>query len=63
MRTLLSIGGPLLLFCLIPAAARAQATGSLAGFITDDTGGVLPGVSIEATNTATGQVGRPSSGG
>jgi outer membrane receptor protein involved in Fe transport len=41
---------------LAPAIARAQATGSLAGVITDESGAVMPGVTIEATNSATGQL-------
>ena len=36
------------------APARAQATGQINGTVTDATGGVLPGVTVEATNTATG---------
>ena len=41
--------------CLMPSVARAQATGAIAGVITDETGAVMPGVTIETTNTATGQ--------
>jgi hypothetical protein len=37
-----------------PAWASAQASGQINGTITDATGGVLPGVTVEATNTATG---------
>jgi hypothetical protein len=45
------------LLCWLPAgAAYAQAVGSVAGVVRDESGAVLPGVSIEATNTATGQV-------
>ena len=41
------------LVCLLaaPAAALAQ-TGSIAGEVTDETGGVLPGVTVEATSPA-----------
>ncbi len=41
------------LACLLaaPAAALAQ-TGSIAGEVTDETGGVLPGVTVEATSPA-----------
>ncbi len=39
-----------------PAWARAQASGQINGTVTDSTGGVLPGVTVEATNTATGVV-------
>src|SRR6516165_2547050 len=47
----------LLLCCLLlPTFAHAQATGALAGLVSDDSGAVVPGVTIEATNTATGQL-------
>src|SRR5581483_3752671 len=38
----------------LPALARAQAVGALAGVVTDESGAVMPGVTIDATNTATG---------
>ncbi|HEX5475098.1 MAG TPA: carboxypeptidase regulatory-like domain-containing protein [Vicinamibacterales bacterium] len=41
---------------LVPAAAYAQAVGSIAGVVTDESGAILPGVTVDATNTATGQV-------
>ncbi|HVD93693.1 MAG TPA: TonB-dependent receptor [Vicinamibacterales bacterium] len=41
---------------LLPAPAFAQATGSITGLITDQSGAVMPGVTVEATNAATGQV-------
>ena len=34
---------------------RAQATGTIAGTVTDESGAVLPGVTIEVTNIGTGQ--------
>lgn len=38
---------------LVPAVANAQATsGAIAGVVRDATGGVLPGVSVEASSTA-----------
>lgn len=40
---------------LLPAAAHAQATGTISGVITDESGAVVPGVTVEATNTATNQ--------
>lgn len=40
---------------LCPSTARAQATGGVTGAVTDQSGGVMPGVSVVATNTATGQ--------
>lgn len=42
----------LLLFS--PAAALAQSTGQVNGIVTDTSGAVLPGVTVESTNTATG---------
>ena len=46
----------LLVVCLLsPAALFAQSSsGSISGTITDDGGGVLPGVTVTATNIATG---------
>ena len=43
-----------LLAAMLPGRAHAQATGSLTGLITDQSGAVMPGVTVEATNTATG---------
>ena len=39
-----------------PAPAAAQATGSIAGLVTDQSAAVLPGVTVEARNAATGQM-------
>ena len=39
---------------LLPRAAHAQATGAIAGLIADESGAVLPGVTVEVTSTATG---------
>lgn len=39
----------------LPTAAWSQATGQLAGTVTDESGSVLPGVTITITNTATNQ--------
>src|SRR5258707_3878428 len=41
---------------VLPARAFAHATGSIAGVVTDQSGGVMPGVTMEARNTDTGQV-------
>ena len=41
---------------LTPGWALAQATGQINGAVTDSSGAFLPGVTIEATNTATGAV-------
>jgi len=38
-----------------PTAAAAQATGSIAGLITDQSGAVMPGVTVDAVNVATGR--------
>src|SRR2546423_14246991 len=44
-----------LLAILVPLAAFAQrSTGSISGNVTDASGSVLPGVTVPATNTATG---------
>ena len=49
----------LLILLLIGAASvatlRAQATGTIVGTVTDESGAVLPGVTIEVTNVGTGQ--------
>ena len=44
-----------LLALFLPAFAHAQATGAIAGVITDETGALVPGVTVDATNAATGQ--------
>ncbi|HEX7281005.1 MAG TPA: carboxypeptidase regulatory-like domain-containing protein, partial [Vicinamibacterales bacterium] len=41
---------------LMPSSAYAQATGQINGAVTDSSGALLPGVTVEATNTATGAV-------
>src|SRR5918992_1548421 len=48
----------ILVILLLPLSATsyAQATGSMVGIVTDDSGAVLPGVTIEVTNTGTNQV-------
>ena len=38
----------------LPSAARAQATGQITGVITDSSGSVVPGATVEVTNQATG---------
>ena len=40
---------------LYPATAYAQATGTISGIITDESGAVMPGVTVEVTNTDTNQ--------
>jgi len=49
----LLLAAPLL---LLPACAFGQATGQIAGVITDPAGRVVPAASVELTNTATSQV-------
>jgi hypothetical protein len=44
------------LVLLAPTVAFAQATGAIVGVVTDDSGAVLPGATIEITNTGTNQV-------
>src|SRR5512139_336839 len=51
-----STGAVLALVLLLPLAALAQATGQINGLVTDTQGGVLPGVTVEVTNLATGAV-------
>ena len=46
----------LFLTCVLPAAALAQASGQINGVVTDSSGAVLPGVTVDATNLATGAV-------
>ena len=42
----------LALLALLPGTASAQSTGSIAGFVSDASGGVLPGVTVEAASPA-----------
>jgi Carboxypeptidase regulatory-like domain len=42
--------------CAVPSRASAQATGAIAGLVTDPSGGALPGVSIEVASRDTGTV-------
>ena len=44
-----------LLVCALPDAA-AQATGTIAGIVTDETGAVLPGATVEVAHTGTTQL-------
>ena len=47
----------------MPAPVYAQATGSITGVVSDQSGGVVPGVSIEVTNVATNQTRTTVTGG
>jgi outer membrane receptor protein involved in Fe transport len=40
---------------IVPLPVFAQATGTIAGIVTDETGAVIPGVTIEVTNVGTAQ--------
>src|SRR5207237_385575 len=55
-RTTRALTAAFILLLLIPtlAAAQAGSTAQIAGTVKDDTGGVLPGVTITVTQTATG---------
>jgi hypothetical protein len=44
------------LLSLTPTTTWAQATGTIAGVILDESGAVMPGVTVEVTNTATTQI-------
>ena len=46
----------------LPAPAAAQATGTIAGVVADQSGGVIPGATVEATNDGTGQVRHTTTG-
>src|SRR5262245_31932349 len=49
-------GVALLVLLGLPSTARAQATGAITGLVTDQSGGVVPGATIEATSEMTGLV-------
>src|SRR3954451_1366587 len=46
--------GCVLTLVLLPAPAAAQATGQITGVVTDNSGSVVPGATVEVTNQATG---------
>src|SRR6185436_2430239 len=46
----------LVVLMLFPSHAAAQATGAITGIVTDVSGGVLPGVTIDVTSRDTGQI-------
>src|SRR6186713_3226258 len=50
MNRVVRILGLITLLCLTPVSAWAQV--ALAGVVTDDTGGVIPGVTVEASSPA-----------
>jgi len=54
MRTVRAVVVPALLLVLTTAPAWAQATAELSGRVTDESGAVLPGVTVSATQTDTG---------
>ncbi len=51
-----TVGAVAALLLIAPVVALAQATGQINGIVTDASGAVLPGVTVEATNTATNAV-------
>src|SRR5689334_2030658 len=53
----------LLLALLSPGFAYAQATGAIAGVVSDESGAVMPGVTVDITNVATGQTRTATTGG
>ncbi|MEZ5420303.1 MAG: carboxypeptidase regulatory-like domain-containing protein [Vicinamibacterales bacterium] len=56
MRLKSTFGMLMLLMLCATASAWAQATGQITGTVTDTSGAVLPGVTVEATNVGTGAV-------
>ena len=56
MRVMMRLGLVAVTLLMAPPALWAQATGQITGIVTDTSGAVLPGVTVEATNTATGAV-------
>ena len=56
MNRVLVIAAAILIGIGAPVSARAQASGQINGAVTDASGGVLPGVTVEATNAGTGAV-------
>ena len=51
MRSFVALLG-LLALVLVPSAALAQTNSTIAGEVTDNTGGILPGVTVEASSPA-----------
>src|SRR5712691_8157653 len=56
----LCVAGIAGLFLTIPLAAQ-QASGKITGVVTDESGAVIPGVAVTATNTQTGDTRRAES--
>ena len=56
LSSLLTVIATLAAAAAMPAPAFAQATGTITGLITDQSGAVMPGVTVEATNAGTGVV-------
>ena len=54
MRVWRAIACALVAALLVPATVLAQVSGSISGTIKDTTGGVVPGVTVTATNVALG---------
>ena len=56
MQRVIVIAAAILIYMTVPIHAYAQASGQINGTVTDASGGVLPGVTVEATNAGTGAV-------
>ncbi len=54
-----AVAGVVILILGLAASSAAQGTGDIVGRVTDTSGGVLPGVTVTATNLAT-NISRPS---
>lgn len=51
---ILGLLSSLMLFCLVPSVAKAQANATITGLITDQSGAVIPGSSVRVTDARTG---------
>ncbi|MBA2355373.1 MAG: TonB-dependent receptor, partial [Acidobacteria bacterium] len=54
LKQCVTLVGSLVLVLIAAAGVRAQGAGEITGTIVDSTGGVMPGVTVTITNTATG---------
>ena len=55
MTRLRSMVAVLATVAVLPSAVLAQATGGMTGVVSDDSGAVVPGVTVEVINQGTGQ--------
>ena len=63
LRAGLTLAFGLSLLAMSPGLALAQATGAISGTVKDESGAVLPGVTVEATSTATNAARTATTGG